>query len=63
MLQGIIFYKKNHKHDSRPKYFNKDTDISASDPPKYILQRNKLKVDSSHFHDLYDSINTRDNIN
>ena len=43
--------QNNHKHGSRPKYFNKNVYTSRSDPPKATCVRHKPKVKSFHFFD------------
>ena len=53
----------NHKHGSRPKYINKDTDSSGSGPPKATFQRHQQKVNSVWFNYPHDYINTRYNNN
>ena len=56
-------HKTNQKHASRKKCFNKDTDISGSGPPKSTFQCHQPKLNSFHFNNPYDSINTKYNTN
>ena len=49
--------QNNHTNVSRPKYFNKNTDTSSSDPLKARIARHQLKINSVRFKDTYDHIN------
>ena len=55
--------KFNHRHGSRKKEFNKNTDISGSGTPKATFQCHQPKLITVHLNDRHEYINTRDNNN
>ena len=55
-------FKKN-EHGSRPKYFNNNFNTSILDTHKHTCVCHTLKVNSIHFVDPYDQINTMVNTN
>ena len=52
---------KNNKNGSLPKYFNKNTDTSNTDPTQDTIDCNWPKVNSVRFEYLYDHINPMEN--
>ena len=53
----------HHKHGTRQKYSNKDTDTSGSGTPKTTFQHHQPKVNQVQLNEPYEYINTRDNTN
>ena len=67
-LQRTLFINKrasrekllqnNHKNGSLPKYFNKNTDTSKTTPLQATIDLHEPKVNSVHFEDPYENINS-----
>ena len=72
LFRGPFFIKKkasreqilqNNENVSRPKYINKNTDISRSYPPTAIIACHQPKINSVRFEDPHNQINPIENTN